>query len=55
MMKRVFLLAWVSLSVLTGCQSTPRQPAQAENRPPIAKRVPHITTIHGERLVDNYY
>ncbi|HXI84560.1 MAG TPA: S9 family peptidase [Verrucomicrobiae bacterium] len=54
-MKRAFLLAWVSLSVLAGCQSTSPRRTSAENQPPIAKKVPHITTIHGERLVDNYY
>src|ERR1700693_1697574 len=54
-MKRAFLLAWISLSVFTGCQSTPRQSAPPENQPPIAKKIPHVTTIHGERLVDNYY
>src|SRR3984893_17169717 len=54
-MKRAFLLAWISLSILIGCQSTPRQQTPAENQPPIAKKIPHVTTIHGERLVDNYY
>jgi oligopeptidase B len=24
-------------------------------KPPVAKKVPHVTTIHGERLVDNYF
>ncbi len=55
MMKRAFLVAGVSLLILTGCQSTPQRPGQAENQPPIAKKAPHVTTIHGERLVDNYY
>jgi len=54
-MKRAFLLVWVSLSLLAGCQSTPARHSSAENQPPIAKKVPHVTTIHGERLVDNYY
>jgi oligopeptidase B len=54
-MKRAFLLAGISLSILTGCQTAPRQPVQAGNQPPIAKKVPHVTTIHGERLLDNYY
>src|ERR1039458_7319193 len=54
-MKRAFLLIWVSLSLFAGCQSTPPRHAPLENQPPIAKKVPHITTIHGERLVDNYY
>ena len=54
-MKRAFLLVLVSLTVLGGCQATPPRHAQADNRPPMAKRIPHVTTIHGERLVDNYY
>src|SRR5882724_11538515 len=54
-MKRAFLLAWVSMSVLAGCQSAPLRRAPLENQPPTAKKVPHVTTIHGERLVDNYY
>jgi oligopeptidase B len=54
-MKRFLLLAWVSLSIFSGCQSTPLQSPSAENQPPIAKKVSHITTIHGDRLVDNYY
>ena len=54
-MKRAFLLAGVSLLILGGCQTTPHQATQAENQPPVAKKIPHITTIHGERLVDNYY
>jgi oligopeptidase B len=54
-MKRTFLLAGALLLILSGCQTTPRPSTQAENQPPIAKKIPHITTIHGERLVDNYY
>jgi oligopeptidase B len=54
-MKRALLLIWVPLSLFAGCQSTPPQHARSENQPPITKKVPHITTIHGERLVDNYY
>src|SRR5580693_1962354 len=54
-MNRAFLLVGVSVAILSGCQTPPRQPISAENQPPIAKKIPHITTIHGERLVDNYY
>src|SRR5580704_273541 len=54
-MKHAFLLAGISLSILTGCQTTPRPSPSAENQPPVAKKIPHVTTIHGERLVDNYY
>lgn len=54
-MKRSFLLAGITLSILTGCQTPPRPSPSAENQPPVAKRIPHITTVHGERLVDNYY
>jgi oligopeptidase B len=54
-MKRAFLLIGVSVAIFSGCQTAPRQPTSIENQPPIAKKIPHITTIHGERLVDNYY
>lgn len=37
--------------VLIGCQSvTPSAP-----RPPVARKIPHVTKIHGETLVDNYH
>jgi oligopeptidase B len=54
-MKRPFLLAGITLLILTGCQTTPRPSPSTESQPPIAKKIPHVTTIHGERLVDNYY
>jgi oligopeptidase B len=38
--------------LLAGCRTTPTQPI---TQPPVAKKVTHVTTIHGERLVDNYY
>lgn len=33
------------IALLAGCQT----PA------PVARKIPHVTTVHGERLVDNYY
>src|ERR1041385_8447390 len=38
--------------VVAGCQSVPPPPVTA---PPIAKKIPHITKIHGDRLIDNYF
>jgi len=35
----------LSLLVLAGCQTSP----------PTAKRIPHVTEIHGDRRVDNYF
>ena len=46
---RLFLI----LLALVGCRTTPQQSSVSE--PPVAKRVPHVTAIHGDRLVDNYY
>ncbi len=54
-MKRAFLPVLFSLALLAGCQSTSPRPVEATNQPPVAKRIPHVTTIHGDRLVDNYY
>ena len=45
---RLFLLALL----FAGCQTTPPQPAGA---PPVARKIPHVTNLHGDRLVDNYY
>src|SRR5438552_862888 len=42
----------IVLLALVGCQ-TARQPAVTQ--PPVAKKIPHITSIHGDRLVDNYF
>src|SRR5262245_19527368 len=30
-------------------------PAKTLSEPPVAKRVPHVTEVHGERLVDDYF
>lgn len=40
---RLFLLA----VVCAGCQTIPHAP--------VAKRIPHVTPIHGDRLVDDYF
>ncbi len=37
---------------LAGCKTAP---PQSVAQPPVAKKIPHVTTIHGDRLVDNYY
>jgi oligopeptidase B len=46
-----YRLLWFLL-ILAGCQTTPPAPVTL---PPVAKKIPHVTTIHGDRLVDNYY
>jgi oligopeptidase B len=40
------------LLILAGCQTTPLTPV---GQPPVAKKIPHVTTIHGDRLVDDYF
>src|SRR5437016_6250128 len=42
----------ILLLALAGCRTAPRPPV---TQPPVAKKVPHVTTIHGECLVDNYF
>jgi oligopeptidase B len=48
-MKRCTLLV---LLILAGCQTMPPPPV---SRPPVAPKIPHVTKIHGERLVDDYF
>jgi oligopeptidase B len=38
--------------LVVGCRTTP--PALVA-QPPVAKKIPHVTTIHGDRLVDDYF
>jgi len=45
---RLFLLALA----LASCRTIPPQLAGS---PPKAKQIPHVTSIHGDRLVDNYF
>src|SRR5216684_3575736 len=40
---------------ISGCNTVAPSNKQVVSQPPIAKRVPRATTIHGERLVDNYF
>jgi oligopeptidase B len=40
------------LLLLAGCQTAPLAPV---TQPPVAKKIPHVTNIHGDRLVDNYF
>jgi oligopeptidase B len=42
----------LTIALAGGCKTVP---PQTVTQPPIAKKIPHVTTIHGERLVDNYY
>lgn len=36
---------------LSGC----RTPAPSTPQPPVARKIPHVTKVHGETLVDDYY
>jgi len=46
-----FMFAALSLAALTGCS----QNASVTSDAPIAKKVPHEMTIHGDTRTDNYY
>ena len=59
-----FVLTFISLAILGGCNKAPdvEQSAKIENAatqiavmPPIAKKVPHKMTVHGDTRIDNYY
>jgi len=48
------LLAVLILGV-SACETAPRTDKALVQRPPVARQIPHVTRLHGERLVDNYY
>ncbi|URQ98697.1 S9 family peptidase [Pseudoalteromonas sp. SCSIO 43095] len=59
-----FVLTFISLAILGGCnkapevkQNTPTEQSvsQIAVMPPIAKKVPHKMTVHGDTRIDNYY
>jgi oligopeptidase B len=52
-MRRTLPLAAASLGFLAFLVLLHAQPGAP--RPPVAKQVPKVTEIHGDRLVDNYY
>ena len=65
-MKRTpFALAALSLAILSGCNQAPEETKKnntqvktvqvAQAIAPVAKKVPHEMTIHGDTRVDNYY
>jgi oligopeptidase B len=47
----------ISFSLLASISSIGAQPADMSSlpTPPVAKKVPKVTEIHGQKLVDNYY
>lgn len=49
-MGRAYLIGFCCLALFTSIRSQPPGPP-----PPVAKKVPRITEIHGEKLVDDYY
>ncbi|GAA4809723.1 oligopeptidase B [Marinicella pacifica] len=54
MQQKFILLAFISL--LSACQSTPTKELNMNlSKPPVAKKVPHTLTIHGDKRVDNYH
>ncbi len=62
-----FALAALSIAVLSGCNKAPEQSSQSTSmtatsvatqaavKAPVAKKVPHEMTIHGDTRIDNYY
>ncbi|TMP38440.1 S9 family peptidase [Pseudoalteromonas rubra] len=42
-------------SQTTPTQSTDTQAIQQQVQPPVAQKIPHVTEIHGYKLVDNYH
>eukprot|EP00493_Phyllostaurus_siculus_P022785 UN23119 len=69
MIRSSFTLAALSLAVLAGCDNAPKSTpsdtattmqTQQTEKPvsavaPIAKKVPHEMTIHGDTRIDDYY
>ncbi|QUI61438.1 prolyl oligopeptidase family serine peptidase [Pseudoalteromonas sp. A22] len=63
MKKFKFTLVAASLVTVLGCQEAPSQHTKSEATAeqatavtaPIAEKIPHKTTIHGQELVDNYH
>ncbi len=65
MTRTPFALAALSLAILSGCNKAPEEThkntVQVESAQvvtavaPIAKKVPHEMTIHGDTRIDNYY
>ncbi|ASD69743.1 S9 family peptidase [Pseudoalteromonas piscicida] len=63
MKKFKFTLVAASLVAVLGCQEAPSQKATSDVKAeqstavvaPVAEKIPHKTTIHGQELVDNYH
>lgn len=63
MKKFKFTLIAASLVAVLGCQEAPSQHTKSEANAeqtaavtaPVAEKIPHKTTIHGQELVDNYH
>ncbi|PHI35110.1 oligopeptidase B [Pseudoalteromonas sp. GCY] len=63
MKKFKFTLVAASLVAVLGCQEAPSQHTKSEATAeqasavtaPVAEKIPHKTTIHGQELVDNYH
>ncbi|WP_462155637.1 S9 family peptidase [Pseudoalteromonas piscicida] len=63
MKKFKFTLVAASLVAVLGCQEAPSQHTKSEVTAdqasvvtaPVAEKIPHKTTIHGQELVDNYH
>src|SRR5437667_2182236 len=53
-MKRLPLILALALSV-TACKTTASRTEPSAPQPPVAPKIPHVTKIHGDRLVDNYF
>jgi oligopeptidase B len=52
--RRLSLVAVLILG-LSACRTTPSSDKAVVAQPPVARQVAHVTKLHGERLVDDYY
>jgi oligopeptidase B len=53
--RRLFLVLVLTLG-LSACRTTTSTPSQPQvAQPPVARQITHVTELHGERLVDDYY
>ncbi len=55
MTSRKLALAVVLILGVSACRTTPPPNQPQAGQPPVARQVAHVTTLHGERLVDPYY
>ncbi len=52
-MRRILFIPLIVAPALTALAGSPSAPSPPE--PPVAKKQPHVVTLHGERRVDDYF